>query len=244
MLPIILNWQGLIIYSYPLFIGLSWGVAFRIAESLKPKEIQYHHFLIYMFGLFIFSWIGAKTLFLITQDQWNSSELMISQSFWLGGGFVFYGGLLGGGLFSLISLYVLKNWSLKNSEFLVVPLTMGHAIGRVGCFLAGCCFGSKTSSVIGTHLHGALRHPVQLYEAGGLVLIALGVTKLKNFRLPFYLICYGLLRFGLEFIRGDEIRGGWLELSTSQWISLLLILLGMIQVIYSILLGKSSSKQV
>jgi phosphatidylglycerol:prolipoprotein diacylglycerol transferase len=107
-------------------------------------------------------------------------------------------------------------------------VTLGHAIGRVGCLLAGCCYGKETNMWWGIQLHGSHRHPTQILESLGLFLIALILIKtrpsLKSFAL--YFIGYGVLRFGIEILRGDTIRGTWGILTPSQWISFGLIFLG------------------
>ncbi len=79
-------------------------------------------------------------------------------------------------------------------------------------------------------MHGHYRHPTQLLEATALILLGLYFLKShveKKILLIRYLIIYGVLRFGLEALRGDEVRGLWGLLSTSQWLSLLLISIGL-----------------
>ncbi len=115
-----------------------------------------------------------------------------------------------------------------------------HAFGRIGCFCVGCCYGSEAD---GSHLsvtfidspvapNGIPLYPVQLVEAGveiGLFLIlALFAAKKMsgNKLLALYCLLYGMVRFWVEFYRGDEYRGVWLGLSTSQHISLFTVCLG------------------
>ena len=113
---------------------------------------------------------------------------------------------------------------------MIPALTLGHGVGRLGCLLAGCCFGKETDMWWGIFMHGHYRHPTQLLEATGLILLGLYFLKShveKNILLIRYLIIYGVLRFGVEALRGDEVRGLWGPLSTSQWLSLLLITVGL-----------------
>jgi phosphatidylglycerol---prolipoprotein diacylglyceryl transferase len=136
-------------------------------------------------------------------------------------GFTFYGGLLGGTIvYVLLAARRIHAEQIgRTLECAVIPLVLAHAIGRVGCFLAGCCFGT----VIG---ESSVRHPTQLYEAGGLFAIAAFLIRQERgdaIRLvPLYLLAYAGLRFGLEFLRADD-RGGWLLFSTSQWVSIALV---------------------
>ncbi len=103
-----------------------------------------------------------------------------------------------------------------------------HAFGRVGCFLAGCCYGKKLERTI-TILNGIRleRIPIQLIEAifEFLLFIILTVIRKKDDNvniLRIYLMSYSAFRFLDEFFRGDEIRGIFFGLSTAQWISLVI----------------------
>jgi phosphatidylglycerol:prolipoprotein diacylglycerol transferase len=213
------------IYAYPLFVGLSWGIGYRLAESRLPESLPRAQFIFWMFGLFLTSWIGAKVLFIFTQDRWAIGDLLRASNFWLGGGFVFLGGLIGGGLYSYLIGLFLPRFHYSEMNFLLVPLLWSHAVGRVGCFLAGCCYGIESQLPWAIELHGVHRHPTQLYEAGGLVLLAFVLNKRQAHRLmlPGYLLGYGVLRWTIECFRGDELRGGWGGQSTSQWVALLMI---------------------
>ena len=150
------------------------------------------------------------------------------------GGMVFYGGLLGG----LAAVW----WYCKRYQLsfaLVVGLLtpavpLFHVFGRIGCFLGGCCWGMQTPfGVVFTASMGAPNGvpllPVQLIEAGLNLLLFLLLAVLarrlqqKWVVLPLYLVLYSVLRFVLEFFRGDRIRGVYL-LSTSQWVSLGILL--------------------
>lgn len=212
---------GYQIYSYPLIMGILWAVSYEYTRSLN-KVIK--SFNVFFLGLFICSWVFAKLLFWITLDASLSENLLAKTNFWVGGGFVFYGGLAGGLLWTLIYT---KNRKIeaKKIEFLVLPLVLGHALGRVACFLAGCCYGAYCDLPWRVHLHGADRHPVQLYESIALLALFFWLRKRfvlsKNIILP-YLGSYFAIRFLIEFFRGDDIRGVfYFNLSTSQYISLL-----------------------
>jgi len=207
-------------------MGLGWGVGYQIVFALTDINLKFAQILYW--GIFIFSWLGAKIFFYLNSAQENSEALLGQVSFWTGGGFVFYGGLIFALLFLLI--YKILRFPLTPQTLwsMLVALTLGHAIGRVGCLLAGCCYGSVTDWWWGIELHGAHRHPTQLLESLGLLAIGLYVYKwrasLKAFAL--YFVGYGLLRFGVETLRGDKIRGQWGAFTPSQWISLGLILGG------------------
>ena len=126
---------------------------------------------------------------------------------------------------------------LKTSDFLIVAVPLGHALGRVGCFLAGCCYGKPTTlpwgvrftnphTLVPPELMGVPLHPTQLYEAAlnfALFLLLHYASKKPHKDgkiLVEYVLCYAVMRFALEFLRGD-FRGGFLlGLSPSQVICL------------------------
>lgn len=144
------------------------------------------------------------------------------------GGLIFYGGFIGG----FIAFLVFTRWNripfLGLADFAITALPLGHALGRIGCFLNGCCGGSlaPASSVFAG---GMPRYPVQLYEAlynlGVYAVLTLFFLARKN-RAPgavlaLYLLIYPVGRFLLEFIRGDErMRPGGLALDVAQLVSL------------------------
>ena len=228
MLPILYQSHDFILYSYPLLMGIGWGVAYQIFFALVSTEkipVKLH---ILFWGIFASAWIGAKTIFLITQPEHR--ELLANMSFWTGGGFVFYGGFIGAILFCLLFHLLILPLNLKIIWPMIPALTLGHGVGRLGCFLAGCCFGKETDWWWGIFLHGHYRHPTQLLEAAGLIILGIYFLKSRADKINLliqYLITYGILRFAIEGLRGDEIRGLWGALSTSQWISLLLITAGL-----------------
>lgn len=149
-------------------------------------------------------------------------------------GIVFYGGLFG----LLYSYkYCLKklNQDKQILDILVVTIPLFHSIARIGCFLAGCCFGKEnqscfsieyTTSILGVE-NTAQRIPVQLYEALFnflLFLYLLYLIKLEDWKqkniVEVYLLIYSVGRFVLEFFRGDTVRGIINGISFSQLISI------------------------
>lgn len=230
MLPILYQNKDLILYSYPLLMGIGWGVAYQIFFSLLDPHISRLKGQILFWGIFLSAWIGAKVFFLLTMpDHLNDRPLIEELSFWTGGGFVFYGGFLTGLLFIGIFKSINRSLGVKDLWPMIPALAIGHGIGRIGCFLAGCCYGKPTDFFWGIYLHNHYRHPTQLIEA--FALIALGLYLLKSnlshsLKISRYLLIYGILRLVIEALRGDTVRGQWGLLTPSQWISLFLILVG------------------
>lgn len=241
MLPQLFNSEYFTLYSYPLFMGLAWGIGFYLTRYLfiKNKEDDSGLLKLYL-GVFVASWIGAKLFFLFFTAQHKLYEYLYADYFWLGGGFVFYGGLIFGLIYYLFYSLIFKKFDFQKSYLLAPGLIMGHAVGRIGCFLTGCCYGSQCDLPWAIKLSGELRHPVQLYEAISLILLgflSLNWIKKKKTNLYVilhYLLIYSAVRFIVEFFRGDELRGVfWLSLSASQLISL-----GMFLIAFTIKIAK------
>ena len=157
----------------------------------------------------------------------------------LGSGIVFYGGLTGGILGALLGIHI-AGCGMETVERSVVPFVpLGHAIGRLGCVLAGCCHGFPYNGPLALHYPNSVLglsveqgyFPVQPLES----LVNLCICAFLNWYekrvsraadvLFAYLGLYSFARFFLEMLRGDSLRGLWAGLSTSQWISVGLLLI-------------------
>lgn len=153
------------------------------------------------------------------------------------GGMTFIGGLIGGTVVFLAVYFVIRK---KLPGRLVDALSMipccilvAHAFGRLGCFFAGCCYGSPTQCFLGVKFPNvAVKvHPTQLYEAAFLFILFAVCSYLllkKKFRhnMSLYLVCYGIFRFLIEYVRGDD-RGELVSaVSPSQFWSIFMVLIG------------------
>lgn len=174
--------------------------------------------------------LGAKAAYLAT-SSWHGAELTWREVVnVIRGGFVFYGGLAGG---VAGGLWWLKRHGLPALAFgdlIAAPLCFAHALGRIGCFMNGCCYGKAAAwGIVLPEVDTLARIPVQLLEAAGLALagVALGaVPAPRGGRtgrvLAAYLVLYGGLRFTLELWRDDPrgpVLGGWM--TPSQLLALL-----------------------
>ena len=150
-------------------------------------------------------------------------------------GMVYYGGLILGLVFGMLYCKFRKLDLGSFSDCFAVGIPLFHSISRLGCFFAGCCYGIECGFGFTTHnavvesANGVNRFPVQLLECGfnALIFIALLILFRKGIMkgqlIYVYLLSYGTIRFFIDFLRGDEYRGFFLFLSTSQWISLILV---------------------
>ena len=146
-------------------------------------------------------------------------------------GLVFYGGLLGG-LLGLVFVSRKTGKHLLTYGDLMAPcFCLAHAGGRVGCLMAGCCYGMAYSGPCAVVLNGVSRLPTQLMEAAFLVILSfvLMIIYRKKPRrgavTGWYMVLYAVWRFIIEFFRADE-RGTVGPLSTSQFISLFIFAFG------------------
>ena len=207
---------------------------------------------IYVFGA-IGAMLGAKLLYLLLcvgdliADLAlikTAPELFVAK--YLSGGMVFYGGLFGGIFAAWLSARMYKQKLSTFFPVLIPALALAHAVARVGCFFSGCCYGIESSCPLavtytssGSAPLGVPLFPVQLFEAAGeLIIFAFLLwysnhAKKREYIVCAYLCLYAPLRFVLEFFRGDVVRGSFLFLSTSQWLSILALLAAAAYIIYT-----------
>ena len=147
----------------------------------------------------------------------------------------FMGGLIGGAGIFLIGYFIFrkkypKGEMLKLLQIAPCCILIAHAFGRIGCFCAGCCYGIETDSWLGVLFprHLTKVYPTQLFEAIFLFLLfalcsILFYKRNSKYNLPLYMIAYGVFRFLIEFIRGDDRGAFILGMSPSQFWSILLV---------------------
>lgn len=202
--------------------------------------------------------VGAK-LWLVLADWGYYAEHpreIFSFSTLLSGG-TYYGGFVSAVVVAVLYARHFRLKFLPLADLYVAPLALGHAIGRLGCFAAGCCYGKPTTLpwgvvfrdpyahfLVGTPL-GIRLHPTQLYEAAAefaIFLYLLYRRRRQRFTgelFAVYALFYGLTRGGIEFFRGDPDRtllaGG--AFSLMQLVSVALIFLG----VWLLVRGRSRS---
>ncbi len=178
---------------------------------------------------------GGKILYLIV--EWK--DFIKSPMTYLGGGgFVVYGGIILAMIVGAVYFTLKKKDPLIVMDLIMPEVSIAQGFGRIGCFLAGCCYGRITDSVFGVVFpEGSLAPagvkliPTQLIMSAGNFLIAgillIAATKLKKRGqiLSLYLILYAIGRFAVEFLRNDH-RGAVGVFSTSQFISLFIVTIG------------------
>jgi phosphatidylglycerol:prolipoprotein diacylglycerol transferase len=240
MHPRLLELGPISIYSYGLLLALAFLVGLQLASRrARQRGLSGERVLDLGIYIIIAAVVGGKLLLFFTDFKLfieRPSELFsLARS-----GGVFYGGLI---LAVLVSLWYMRRHGLplwQTCDAFAPGIALGHAIGRVGCLMAGCCYGRPTTvpwsivftdpfaaSYVGTPLNVHL-HPTQIYESVAELLI-LGLLLFFEKRgrafpgrtIWAYVLLYAVSRFIIEFFRGDE-RGMVLWFSTSQFISLVL----------------------
>jgi phosphatidylglycerol:prolipoprotein diacylglycerol transferase len=237
------------INTYGVLLALSFLVALFVAARLGERDGLARE-RVYDLGLWMLlaGLVGSKLLLMVVEPEYGTDPLRLVSLDFLRSGGVWYGGFLGGlagGVF-LMRRYRLPFW--KTADAFAPGLAIGQAVGRQGCFAAGCCWGKPTTLPWGVHFtelghevtgvpiidaSGAALHlhPTQLYESFamlGLFFLLVRLHRRKRFSgqvLLTYAVLYGLTRFVIEFFRADprgDVAGltTLTHLSTSQMISL------------------------
>ncbi len=222
MLPVI-KILGIEIHTYYIFLYLSiiTGIVYFI-HNMNQAGYKSSELVSFILVLIIGSVILSRCLFLlpfIFKTGWKEFIIKTLQ-FWKGGVSiitVIISGLIILGLFFESQKYRTEKFLML--DFISVALSLGQAIGRIGCFMAGCCYGRPTRSFLGvvfTHPRsiaptGIKLHPTQLYESLGCFVIFLFLRrKLKRRKFDgevfsWYLVLYSSLRMFMEFFRGDSL---------------------------------------
>lgn len=233
-------------YLVTAVIGIFTAAPFAAIQYKKRGGDDIDMIFVMLFaGLGTF--FGMHILYGITQLNYfgillEATDLLdfINRFASLFGGAVFYGGLIGGIVAGGIYVKRKKLPAGNIADCAAPAIALFHGWGRIGCFLCGCCYGveSDIGFVYEHSLSEAANHvrrfPVQLVEACfEFVLFAVLWLLLKRCicrarLLSLYLIIYPCGRFVLEFFRGDEIRGFFLGLSTSQLISIIVLAVGLV----------------
>ncbi len=242
MYPLLAELGPLSIYTYGVLLAAAYLAGLQMAlVRARARGIDATRVMDLGIYIIIAALVGAKLLLLVVDFEYFSRHPAELLALFRSGG-VFYGGLL---LAAAVAIWHMRRHRLPlwtTADAFAPGIALGHVIGRLGCFFAGCCYGRPTdvawavtftdplaAANVGTPL-GVPLHPVQLYEAGAeLVILGLLLWSEKKGR-PFpgrtfwgYVLVYAVSRFVLELYRGDP-RGEVLGLmSTSQFISVLLV---------------------
>lgn len=241
MHPILFNLGSWPVYTYGILLAAAYLLGLQLAVwRARRSGVDANRVMDLGIWIIIAALVGAKALLVIVDwDYYRSNPREVFSLVRSAG--VFYGGLIVATVtgFALMRKYRLPIWT--TADLYAPGIALGHVIGRMGCFFAGCCWGKPTdlpwaitftnpaaAMNVGTPLNIPL-HPTQLYEAGAELLI-LGLllsTERKGGYFAgrtfwLYMLLYGISRFIIEFYR-DDPRGVMFGMSTSQFVSVLLV---------------------
>jgi phosphatidylglycerol:prolipoprotein diacylglycerol transferase len=249
MVPVLFKLGAFNIYSYGFFValGIVTGAILCVLKVRKSNiKISFEQTAALFFYAVLSALVGSRLLFvLVNFDVYRQNPLGVLK-IWEGG-LIFYGGLI---LAIGVSIWTMKWHRLpiwKLADLVSPPIALGLFFGRIGCFLAGCCYGGETSiswGVIFTDSNSLAQlnvpvHPTQLYDAANglaLFLFLSWIERKKSFNgeiFWLFLLLYSISRFFVEMFRGDP-RGFVLGeiFSTSQGIGILLAITSLFMLFY------------
>ena len=222
MFPVLIKIGPLTVHTYGFLIAIGFLVALTLAaREAKRKDIPNESVVDIGFYALLSGIIGARLFFILTNLQSYLEHPLDMVKIWEGG-LVFYGGVLFA--FPTVIWFAKKKglplW--QTADIWAPSIAIGHAIGRLGCFCAGCCYGKPAEglpwsvtftnpdslAVLGTPLH-----PTQLYESAAELLnflILITLRRHQSFKgqlFLMYILNYSIIRSVVEMFRGDEVRG-------------------------------------
>lgn len=246
------GYDSLPIHSYGVMMALGFlAGSWYVSRQAKRQGEDPARALDLVFYILIAAIVGSRILYLLVAERARLfQDPLYLFKIWEGG-LVFYGGLIAA---LIVSIWFFRKHRLpawKYCDFFAPAIALGHAIGRQGCFLAGCCHGRPLLTKAWYTITfpydpnslapaGIPLYPTQLIESAAEFLIFLGLAwglKRKKFDgqiVCLYLMAYALARFLIEFLRGDSERGfvfGTL-LSTSQFIAMIMFAIGVGMYLY------------
>lgn len=247
MYPVIIRIGPLAIHTYGLLIAMGFLLAIWLAVRQAKKTAVSHEKIIDLgFYCLIAALIGSRLFFVLTNWSIYADNLIDVVKIWEGG-LVFYGGLLFA-IPTAVWYTRRKRLELWQTVDIFAPsIAIGHAIGRLGCFSAGCCYGKPAEWIPWSVTFrnpdslapiGVPLHPTQLYESAGeflnfLILIVMRRHQaFKGQLFWMYILNYSIIRFIVERFRGDEARGFILpDFSYAQGISIIMFVTAILFII-------------
>jgi phosphatidylglycerol:prolipoprotein diacylglycerol transferase len=205
--------------------------AIVFAWQMKARHVFTHGMGLIAAAAIIGGVLGAKITEWLIGSGGSIAQFVNPHS----GGRTIIGGIICGWL---AVEFVKRRLGIRRStgDLFALALPAGEAIGRIGCLLNGCCYGTVSNVPWAIYQHGAWRHPSQIYSSLAAILIFGILFYLRNrltregdlFRL--YLLLYGIARFAIEFWRERNIAFG--GLSTAQWVCIELIVVSCIMLLW------------
>ena len=234
------------LHTYGILVALGFLAGLWVATRLA-RQANLNTEAVFNLGFYsaLAAMVGAKIMMILVDLPYyaeHSGEILSVGTLQAGG--VFYGGLLAALAVAVWYMRKTQLPALLTADVFAPGIALGHAIGRLGCFAAGCCWGvecrlpwavrfSDPASQLPRGLLGVPLHPTQLYESFaeflifGILYWRIGKPHSAGTIISLYLMLYSTARFVIEFFRFHEQGNLWGgPLDTSQWLSILLFLAG------------------
>lgn len=219
-------------YGFMIALGILCCVAMASYRAKKYNMNPDAVLDIAIYGV-IAGFLGAKLMYVIVEfPRFMKDPMAILGS----EGFVVYGGIIVGVLAAVLYCRIKNLKALEYFDLCAPSIALAQGFGRIGCFLAGCCYGRATDSIFGVVFpEGCLAPagmkllPTQLFSSAGDFLIALVLVLYYKKKKhtgdvgALYMLLYGVGRFIIEMLRNDN-RGAVGALSTSQFISIFIVI--------------------
>ncbi|NTU59836.1 MAG: prolipoprotein diacylglyceryl transferase [Deltaproteobacteria bacterium] len=243
MHPIFFEWGRIHLYTFGVFVALGFAAGMWIGgREAKRFGVDPEAFHDLCFTILVSAIVSARLFFVVVEWQHFVGNPLRIFAVWEGG-LVFYGGFIGA---AVAALWVVRRRGLSawdTADAVAPGLVLGQALGRIGCFFAGCCYGASCDLPWAVTFQDPRRagdvplgvpvHPTQLYEAAGdfalFALLYFVVGRKRRFSgqlFGLYLTLYPVLRFVVESFRADP-RGALGPLSTSQALGIPIFLSGL-----------------
>ena len=226
------------IYTYGVFVALGFMVGLWVAARRAPSEgIQSDQIADLGVWLIVSGMLGGKLFHIVLFwndfiTAWHAEGLRSLRE-----GFVFYGGFILATLTTVGYAFAKRLPLAKLTDVLAPSVALGHMFGRLGCFFNGCCYGKACALPWAVKfppphvMAGIPVHPTEIYEALGNLAIFVGLTAFyrhKRFDSQIwwlYVLSYGVLRFIVEFFRGDYDTYYFRVLTIGQLVAMFMIVL-------------------
>lgn len=232
------------LYSILITVGLiACMILIRVLSDRRKLSAKWQNFVLITMIFAVVIGYGSAVLFQALYNIERDGGFQITKST----GQTFFGGLIGGAASFMLIYFGVGYLLFRDNEHLrcfpdllsiaACGITVAHGFGRLGCLMAGCCYGRPTDAWYGIEMVGVgKRIPVQLYEAVFLFLLCVLLVCLylrgNNSGMALYMMLYGAWRFGIEYLR-DDYRGNTVVsfLTPSQFIAVILFLSGLLVLI-------------
>ncbi len=244
MKPVLFTIGKFAIHGYGFMIAIGVLAAYFVAEfRAKRLGLQPDKIFALTITCLLGGFLGAKILYYLVEikNVIKDPSMLLD----VGDGFVVYGGIITGILSGYIYCRVRKLNFLAYFDLVMPEIALAQAFGRLGCFMAGCCYGAETDAAWGLHFpansvapSGVGLVPIQLICAflnfANFFALCYLAKKCKNKGqvASFYLLFYAVGRFVVEYWRADFERGSIGALSTSQFISIFIFIAGLLMMVY------------